>query len=93
MAELIAQMVPMLVLGGLITGWLAEASSRAWGYGFISDMILGLAGSLIVGAFVWLLIWRDAGMTTMLLVGCIGAALAIIAQRGVWPSTRATAEG
>jgi hypothetical protein len=29
----------------------------------------------------------------MLLVGCIGAALAIIAQRGVWPSTRATAEG
>jgi hypothetical protein len=26
---------------------------------------------------------RDAGMTTML-IGCVGAALAIVAQRGVW---------
>jgi uncharacterized membrane protein YeaQ/YmgE (transglycosylase-associated protein family) len=93
MTETTVQMVPMLVLGGLIAGWLAEACLRAWGYGFISDMVLGLAGSLIVGAFVWLVIWRDAGMTTMLLVGCTGAALAIIAQRGVWPSTRVVAEG
>jgi uncharacterized membrane protein YeaQ/YmgE (transglycosylase-associated protein family) len=78
----------MLVLGGLIAGWLAEAVSRAWGYGFISDMVLGLAGSVLAGAFVWLVIWRDAGMTTMLLVGCVGAALAIFAQRGLWPSHR-----
>ena len=88
MADSIVQMIPMLVLGGLIAGWLAEAVSRAWGYGFISDMILGLAGSGIAGAFVWLVIWRDAGMTTMLLVGCVGAALAIFAQRGLWPSSR-----
>jgi uncharacterized membrane protein YeaQ/YmgE (transglycosylase-associated protein family) len=54
-------------------------------------MVLGLAGSLIVGALVWLLLWRDAGMATMLLVGCTGAALAIIAQRNVLPA-RATAE-
>jgi uncharacterized membrane protein YeaQ/YmgE (transglycosylase-associated protein family) len=91
MAETIVQMTPMLILGGLIAAWLAEAVSRAWGYGFISDMVLGLAGSLIVGALVWLLLWRDAGMATMLLVGCTGAALAIIAQRNVLPS-RATAE-
>jgi uncharacterized membrane protein YeaQ/YmgE (transglycosylase-associated protein family) len=91
MAETIVQMTPMLVLGGLIAAWLAEAVSRAWGYGFISDMVLGLAGSLIVGAFVWLLLWRDAGMATMLFVGCTGAALAIIAQRSVLPS-RAPAE-
>ena len=88
MADSIVQMIPMLVLGGLIAGWLAEAVSRAWGYGFISDMFLGLAGSVIAGAFVWLVIWRDAGMTTMLLVGCVGAALAIFAQRGLWPSNR-----
>jgi uncharacterized membrane protein YeaQ/YmgE (transglycosylase-associated protein family) len=91
MAETIVQMTPMLILGGLIAAWLAEAVSRAWGYGFISDMVLGLAGSLIVGALVWLLLWRDAGMATMLLVGCTGAALAIITQRNVLPS-RATAE-
>jgi uncharacterized membrane protein YeaQ/YmgE (transglycosylase-associated protein family) len=93
MAETIVQLAPMLILGGLIAGWLAEAGSRASGYGFISDVVLGLVGSLVAGAFVWLVIWRDAGMTTMLGVGCIGAALAIMAQRGVWPSARVAAAG
>ena len=88
MAEIIVQMAPMLVLGGLIVGWLAEVASRPLGFGFIPDTVLGLAGSLLVGAFVWLVIWRDAGMTMMLFVGCTGAALAILAQRGVWPSAR-----
>ena len=86
MAEIIVQMTPMLVLGGLIAGWLAEAVSRRWGSGFTYDMALGLAGSLIAGAFVWLVIWRDAGMATMLVIGCMGAALAIVAQRGIRPS-------
>jgi uncharacterized membrane protein YeaQ/YmgE (transglycosylase-associated protein family) len=88
MADTVVQMTPMLVLGGLIAAWLAEASSRRRGYGFISDMVLGLAGSVIAGALVWLMMWRNAGMTTMLLIGCVGAALAIVAQRGVRPSTR-----
>jgi hypothetical protein len=34
MAEIIVQMAPMLVLDGLIMGWLAEVVSRPWGYGF-----------------------------------------------------------
>jgi uncharacterized membrane protein YeaQ/YmgE (transglycosylase-associated protein family) len=93
MAETIVQMTPMLILGGLIAGWLAEAASRASGFGFISDVVLGLVGSLIAGAFVWLVIWRDASMTTMLFVGCLGAALAIIGQRGVWPSARVATAG
>jgi uncharacterized membrane protein YeaQ/YmgE (transglycosylase-associated protein family) len=88
MVETIVQMTPMLVVGGLIAGWVAEAVSRARGYGFITDMVLGLAGSLLAGAFLWLVVWRDAGMATMLLLGCVGAALAIFAQRGIWPSTR-----
>jgi len=88
MAETIVQMTPMLVLGGLIAGWLTEAVSRARGYGFITDMFLGLGGSLLAGALLWLVVWRDAGMATMLLVGCVGAALTIFAQRGLWPFTR-----
>ena len=87
MADTIVQMTPMPVLGGLIAGWLAETTSRARGHGFISDMILGRADSVIAGTLVWLIMWRNAGMT-MLLIGCVGAALAIFAQRGVWPSTR-----
>jgi uncharacterized membrane protein YeaQ/YmgE (transglycosylase-associated protein family) len=93
MPETIVQITPMLVLGALIAGWLAEAGARARGYGFISDMVLGLSGSLIVGVSMWLFLWRDAGMAAMLLVGCTGAALAIIAQRGVWPSRRVAADG
>jgi uncharacterized membrane protein YeaQ/YmgE (transglycosylase-associated protein family) len=61
MAETVVHMKPMLVLGGLIAGWLVEAISRGRGYGFISDMVLGLAGSVIAGALVWLMMWRDLG--------------------------------
>jgi len=88
MSEYLVQMLPMLLLGGLISGWLTEALSRAGGYGLIPDMVLGLAGSVIMGAAMWLMVSRDAGMVTMLLVGCAGAALAIVAQRGLWPSGR-----
>lgn len=88
MSETLVQMMPMLVLGGLIAGWLAEAVSRAGGYGFVPDTVLGLVGSVLAGAVVWLVVSRDAGMTTMLLVGCVGAAVAIVAQRGLWRSAR-----
>jgi hypothetical protein len=35
MLEHIVQMGPMLVLAGLIAGWVAEAASRAGGYRFV----------------------------------------------------------
>jgi uncharacterized membrane protein YeaQ/YmgE (transglycosylase-associated protein family) len=86
MFEHIVQMGPMLVLAGLIAGWLAEAASRAGGYGFVFDMLLGLIGSVVGGAIVWGLTSGDIGMLAMLLIGCGGAALAIAAQRGLWRS-------
>jgi hypothetical protein len=49
MTEHIAQMGPMLILAGLVAGWIAEAVSRAGGYGFTTDMVIGLVGS-VVGA-------------------------------------------
>ena len=76
----------MLVLAGLIAGWVAEAGARAGGYGFILDMLIGLIGSVVVGAIVWGLTSSDLGMLAMLLIGCGGAALAIAAQRGQWRS-------
>jgi len=33
MSEILVQMVPLLVLGGLTAAWLAEAVLRAGGYG------------------------------------------------------------
>jgi uncharacterized membrane protein YeaQ/YmgE (transglycosylase-associated protein family) len=92
MFEHIVQMGPMLVLAGLIAGWVAEAASRAGGYGFVLDMFLGLIGSVVGGATVWGLTSSDMGMLAMLLIGCGGAALAIAAQRGLWRSAPARDE-
>jgi uncharacterized membrane protein YeaQ/YmgE (transglycosylase-associated protein family) len=78
----------MLILAGLMAGWVAEAVSRADGYGLILDMVLGLIGSVIVGSTVRVLISGDAGMLGMLLIGGAGAALAIVAQRRCWRSAR-----
>ena len=90
MFEHIMQMGPMLVLAGLFAGWVAEAASRAGGYGFILDMVLGLIGSVVVGSIVWILISSDIGMPAMLMIGCGGAALAIAAQRRLWRSAPAS---
>jgi uncharacterized membrane protein YeaQ/YmgE (transglycosylase-associated protein family) len=88
MVEQIAQMGPMLILAGLAAGWMAEAVSRARGYGLIPDMVLGLVGSIAGGGIVWFVISGDAGMVTMFLIGCSAAALMIIAQRSIWRSAR-----
>ena len=88
MFEHVAHMGSMLILAGLMAGWVAEAVSRADGYGLILDMVLGLIGSVVVGATVWAVISSDAGMPAMFLIGCGGAALAIVAQRRCWRSAR-----
>jgi uncharacterized membrane protein YeaQ/YmgE (transglycosylase-associated protein family) len=88
MTEHIAQMGPMLILASLVTGWMAEAVSRAGGYGLMTDLVLGLVGSVVGGTTVWVLVSTDAGMPGMFLIGCAGAALAIVAQRGLWRSLR-----
>lgn len=86
MFEHSVQVGPMLVLAGLMAGWVAEAASRAGGYGFIFDMVFGLVGSVVGGAIVWVFISSDIGMLAMLVIGCVGAALAIAAQRWLWRS-------
>ena len=88
MSEHIVQMGPMLVLAGLVAGWMAEAVSRAGGYGFIPDIALGLIGSVVGGAIVSLGITSEAWMAAMFAIGCVGGALMIVAQRSFWRSAR-----
>ena len=88
MVEHMAQMGPMLILAGLVAGWLADAVSRRRGYGLIPDMVLGLVGSVFGGGIIWLVIAGDAGMVPMFLIGCAAATVMIIAQRSLWRSTR-----
>ena len=88
MVEHLAQMGPVLILAGLAVGWTAEAVSRAWGYGLLPDMSLGLIGSVVGGGILWFVLSGEAGMVTMFVIGCAAAALIIIAQRSFWRSTR-----
>ena len=86
--EHIAQMGPMLILAGLFVGLTAETVSRAGGRGLIPDMLVGVVGSVLVGGFIWIVVSHGANMLGMFVIGCAGAGLAIVAQRGLWRSSR-----
>jgi hypothetical protein len=51
-------------------------------------MVVGLIGSVLTGGIIWVVVAHEPGMLGMLLIGCAGAGLAIVAQRGLWRSTR-----
>ena len=91
MAEDIARVGPMLILAGLMAGWLAEAVSRRGGYGFTRDLGLGLAGSTIGGATAWAALPGPPGMVAVFLIGGVAATILILAQRAFWRSARTAA--
>ena len=76
----------MLVLAGVAVAWLAQVAWTARGYGFLADMGFAFLGSAVAGMLVWAMISADVGMVLMFVVGGVGAALAIVAQRGFWRS-------
>ena len=88
MMEYLPQMTPLVLSAGLMAAWIADVKSRAGGYGFVSDLILGLLGSGVGGAAVWVLGFDDSGMIAPLAGGVGGAALVIFTQRTLWRSTR-----
>jgi len=88
MWEHLAHTGPMLTLAGLMTGWTVETIWPAGGYGLLPDMIAGLIGSVLVGGTVWAVASAEPSMLGMLVIGCAGAGLAIVAQRSLWRSPR-----
>jgi uncharacterized membrane protein YeaQ/YmgE (transglycosylase-associated protein family) len=84
MFEDIVHLGPMLILAGLMAGWVAEAVAHAGGYGLIPDIALSLVGSALAGTAVWVAVSGDAAMLAMFWIGCGGAALVVVAQRRLW---------
>ena len=82
--EYIVQMAPILIIAGAFVAWAAQIPSTATGYGFLPDMALGLAGSVLAGALAWAVIFAHAGMLAMFVIGFVGAVITIAAQRGLW---------
>lgn len=75
------------VLVGLIAGGLAGFMMKGGGYGLITDISLGLGGS-IIGSWIFqtLGISPGAAWSTMVVVASVGAAIVVVAQRKVWPA-------
>jgi uncharacterized membrane protein YeaQ/YmgE (transglycosylase-associated protein family) len=87
MNELIAFAAPMLVLAGLACGWTAEAVSPAGGFGLRGDLALGFAGSAALAVALHGLNWFGGlGLVATFLIGVIGAAGVLVAQRALWPN-------
>jgi hypothetical protein len=82
--EYAMQMGPMLILGALTIGLLAEGSWRPGGYGLVNDLMTALAGGFVVGAIAWLVASIAPGMIAMVVIGGVGGALAITGQRMLW---------
>jgi uncharacterized membrane protein YeaQ/YmgE (transglycosylase-associated protein family) len=79
-------MFALWVAMGLVAGWLAGFVMKQGGYGRKEDILLGLVGSF-VGGIVWTLgISPEAGMVAVAGVAFVGAAIAIVLQRRIWPA-------
>jgi uncharacterized membrane protein YeaQ/YmgE (transglycosylase-associated protein family) len=79
-------MFALWVAVGLVAGSLAGFVLKQGGYGRKEDILLGLVGSF-VGGIVWTLgISPEAGMVAVAGVAFVGAAIAIVLQRRIWPA-------
>jgi uncharacterized membrane protein YeaQ/YmgE (transglycosylase-associated protein family) len=81
-------MFAMLILVGVLAGWLAGYVLTRGGYGLRWDIILGLAGSAVGSWIFWALgVSPGAGLALVAGVAFVGAAIPIVAQRKIWPTT------
>lgn len=72
---------------GLVTGWLVRFLIKDGGYGLVPDLTLSLAGSGVLStAAVTLGAMQDVGRLGMAAVAIVGAALAVVSQRKIWPA-------
>jgi len=81
-------MFPIMVLGGVLMGWLAGFIMERGGYGLKWDIVLGLAGSAMGSWIFWALgASSGSGLAMLAVVAFVGAAIPIVAQRQIWPTT------
>jgi len=71
----------VLLLIGLIAGWLAGVVMRGGGYGIVGDIIIGILGSLVGGFLFGLLGLGASGFLGTIIVAFIGAVVLIFILR------------
>ena len=71
----------VLLLIGLIAGWLAGVVMRGGGYGIVGDIIIGILGSLVGGFLFSLLGLGASGFLGSIIVAFVGAVVLIFIMR------------
>ena len=67
----------IILLVGIIAGWLAGKISRGAGYGCITDIVMGLVGSLLGGWIFTRLGILGGGFITSLAAATLGAVILV----------------
>lgn len=76
------QSLIVLLLVGLVAGWLAGQFVKGGGYGLIGDIIVGIVGALIAGwLFPQLGISLGAGILGAIISATIGAVILLVIIR------------
>ena len=74
----------ILIIVGIVAGWLAGQIMRGGGFGLIGDLIVGVLGALIAGwLFPRLGISLGSGIVGAIVSAAIGAILLLIVFRAV----------
>ncbi len=71
----------ILLLVGLIAGWLAGIVMKGGGYGIVGDIIVGILGSLIGGFLFGLLGLGASGILGNIIMAFVGAVVLIFIMR------------
>jgi uncharacterized membrane protein YeaQ/YmgE (transglycosylase-associated protein family) len=74
------------ILVGVLGGVLAGLVMKHGGHGLKTDIVLGLAGSIGLSWVVRGLVYSGTGMFVSVVVAFLGAAIAIVVQRKMWPT-------
>lgn len=70
-----------LILIGLVAGWATGKIMKGGGYGFIVDVILGIAGAIVGGYIALHLGFGGGGLIFRLIVAILGAILIVFVFR------------
>jgi uncharacterized membrane protein YeaQ/YmgE (transglycosylase-associated protein family) len=81
----------LVVIIGLIAGWLAGQVMKGGGYGVLTDIILGICGAIVGGwIFRRLGLWPGGGLVGSLIVAFIGAVILVWITRLIKKETKTT---
>ena len=73
------------LLIGLAAGWIASRVMQAGNAGWLSMMVVGVAGSFVGPALLWLIGLKSFGVAGTLISATLGAVLCIAALRYFGP--------